>query len=105
MKFLLTNDDGYLAPGINALKKILEKYGEVYMVAPHTAKSGMSCAISFFNKLAIHNIDDHTWSVEGTPADCAMLVTKGNGSIFPVLKSSTDILPPNLEKQTYIHSE
>ena len=76
MRFLLTNDDGYLAPGINALKKILCKYGEVFVIAPHSAKSGMSCAISFFNNLVIHEIDDHTWSVEGTPADCVIVASQ-----------------------------
>lgn len=76
MKILLTNDDGYLAPGLTELKKILSKYGEVFVVAPHSWKSGMSCAISFFNRLVIHNIDDHTWSVEGTPADCVIVASQ-----------------------------
>lgn len=76
MKILLTNDDGFLAPGLLALKKILSKYGEVYTIAPHSAKSGMSCAISYFNNLVIHNIDDRTWSVEGTPADCVIVASQ-----------------------------
>ena len=75
MNILLTNDDGFLAPGINALKKILQKYGDVYVVAPHYWQSGKSVGISFFNNLAIHKIDDRTWSVEGTPADCVIVAT------------------------------
>ena len=75
MNILLTNDDGFLAPGINALKAILQKYGDVYVVAPHYWQSGKSVGISFFNNLAIHKIDDRTWSVEGTPADCVIVAT------------------------------
>ena len=73
MNTLLVNDDGYLAPGINAFKKILEKYGKVYVVAPHNWQSGKSVGITFFQNLPIHKIDDTTWSVEGTPADSCRL--------------------------------
>ena len=80
MNIVLTNDDGFLAPGLNSLKKILQKYGDVYVVAPHYYQSGKSCAITFFNNLAVHKIDDRTWSVEGTPADSiivASIILKG----------------------------
>ena len=73
MNILLVNDDGYLAPGLNAFKKILEKFGKVYVVAPHSWQSGKSVGISFFLNLPIHQIDDTTWSVEGTPADCVIV--------------------------------
>ena len=73
MNILLVNDDGYLAPGLNAFKKILEKYGKVYVVAPHNWQSGKSVGISFFLNLPIHQIDETTWSVEGTPADCVIV--------------------------------
>ena len=73
MNILLVNDDGYLAPGINAFKKILEKYGKVYVVAPHNWQSGKSVGITFFQNLPIHKIHDTTWSVEGTPADCVIV--------------------------------
>ena len=69
MNFLLVNDDGYLAPGLNSFKKFLEKYGKVYVVAPHSWQSGKSIGISFFLNLAVHQIDETTWSVEGTPAE------------------------------------
>ena len=75
MRILLTNDDGFLAPGITELKKILSKYGEVFVVAPHSWQSGKSCGITFFNNLVVHNIDDHTWTVEGTPADSVIIAS------------------------------
>ena len=75
MNILLTNDDGFFAPGLLALKKILEKYGDVYVIAPHYHQSGKSTGITFFNNLAIHKIDERTWSVEGTPADCIIVAS------------------------------
>lgn len=75
MNILLINDDGFLAPGINALKKILEKFGDVYVVAPHYHQSGKSIGITFFKNLPVHKIDDRTYSVEGTPADCVIVAS------------------------------
>lgn len=73
MNILLTNDDGFLAPGLLALKEILKKYGDVYVIAPHYHQSGKSVGITFFKNLVIHQIDERTWSVEGTPADCVIV--------------------------------
>ncbi len=75
MNILLVNDDGFLAPGIVSFRKMLEKYGNVYVVAPHAWQSGKSVGITFFNNLVIHNIDEKTWSVEGTPADCVIVAS------------------------------
>ena len=44
MRILLVNDDGYEASGLLALKEILQSYGEVYVVAPSTGKSGAGCS-------------------------------------------------------------
>lgn len=75
MRFLLTNDDGFFAPGLLAVKAFLEKYGEVYIVAPHVAQSGKSVSITYFNNLKVHRFDEHTYSVEGTPADCILMAS------------------------------
>ena len=75
MNILLTNDDGFLAPGLLALKDILKKYGDVYVIAPHYHQSGKSVGITFFKNLVIHQIDDRTWTVEGTPADCIIVAS------------------------------
>ena len=75
MNILLTNDDGFLAPGLLALKDILKKYGDVYVIAPHYHQSGKSVGITFFKNLVIHQIDDRTWTVEGTPADCVIVAS------------------------------
>lgn len=75
MNILLTNDDGYFAPGINAIKKALEKYGKVYVVAPHTAQSGKSVGLTSFLGLIYHKIDDYNYTVEGTPVDCMQIAS------------------------------
>ena len=46
MKILLTNDDGYFAPGIQALAKVLAKEHELVIVAPEEEHSGQSHAIT-----------------------------------------------------------
>ena len=70
MKILLTNDDGYDAPNIKNLFKALSKDHEVWIVAPANNCSGMSAAISFLKETKIKKIDDYTYAVDGTPADC-----------------------------------
>ena len=85
MNILLVNDDGFLAPGLNAFKKILEKYGKVYVIAPHYHQSGKSVGITYFNNLVVHQINDTTWSVEGTPADCVIIASM-------VLKDKIDLV-------------
>lgn len=76
MKILLTNDDGYKSKGLQALVRIMKKYGEVTVVAPKKHQSGMSMAISLGLKpLAFKDlgmIDGVRWMyLDGTPASCA----------------------------------
>lgn len=77
MKILLTNDDGYNAEGIQYLYQALKKYGDVYLVAPHTHMSGASVSRIFWTKVRVHKHDEKIYSVEGTPADCVSLALHG----------------------------
>ena len=77
MKFLLTNDDGYSAQGILLLRDKLLKYGEVTIVAPHKHMSGKASSITLGEWLKVDKIDDHTYSVHGTPTDCTTLALAG----------------------------
>ena len=90
MTFLLTNDDGFFAPGLLAVKKFLLKYGDVYVVAPHNAQSGKSVSITYFNNLKVHELDDHTYSVEGTPADCILIASMILKDKFDVVVSGSN---------------
>ena len=73
MKILLTNDDGYLAPGIRMLKEQLEKVGEVYIVAPTHGMSAKSVSLTIGKPLHIKEEEKNIYSVDGFPADCVAL--------------------------------
>lgn len=77
MRILLVNDDGILAPGIEALYSAICDLGHVDVVAPETAQSAMGHAITVLNPLTTHRVHVngvfHGWSVDGRPADCVKL--------------------------------
>ena len=50
---LITNDDGITAPGLRALIGIMNKIGEVVVVAPDSPQSGMGHAITVDNVSAL----------------------------------------------------
>ena len=75
---LVTNDDGITAPGIRKLVSILNKLGDVIVVAPDSPQSGMGHAITVNETL--HCREEHIdsgpqkeYSTSGTPADCVKL--------------------------------
>ena len=70
MKFLLTNDDGYNAPGILTLKRCLSKYGRVIIVAPEGPMSAQSTSLTVGKGMEIKYHGEDTYSFSGTPADC-----------------------------------
>lgn len=71
MRILITNDDGYQAKGIKILTKIMEKFGDVTVIAPKTHQSGMSMAVSLGFKQIAHKDLGNGWHyVDATPASC-----------------------------------
>lgn len=84
MRILLCNDDGYQAMGIQTLAATLRAAGhEITIVAPHEERSGQSHAMTFFRPVLVRKVDPHTYSVYGTPADCAFL------ALHDILKNTT----------------
>ncbi|MBN2697071.1 MAG: 5'/3'-nucleotidase SurE [Bacilli bacterium] len=77
MKILITNDDGYNSQGIRILREKMQKYGEVFLVAPHHHMSGASVSRIFWNEARVHEHGDHIYSVEGTPADAVSFALHG----------------------------
>ncbi|MCK5224714.1 5'/3'-nucleotidase SurE [Candidatus Calescamantes bacterium] len=70
MRILITNDDGYLAPGIQCLRKILLELGhEVALIAPHEDNSAISHSISLGKEILVKRHGDDIYSLTGTPAD------------------------------------
>lgn len=77
MRILIVNDDGILAPGIEALYRAVADLGDVHVVAPETTQSAMGHAITVRVPLLVHRVHVnnvfHGWSVAGKPADCVKL--------------------------------
>lgn len=80
MKILISNDDGYFAPGIKALAKALAKKHDVRIVAPMSERSGSGHSVSFFSGITYENKGDidgiPTYAVSGSPGDCVLFGVK-----------------------------
>ena len=75
---LVTNDDGISAPGIRTLISIMNKIGEVVVVAPDSPQSAMGHAITINSTLECSKVTfdkgpQKEYSCSGTPADCVKL--------------------------------
>ena len=77
MKILVSNDDGYLAPGLNILVDNLKKIASVVVVAPDKNKSGSSSSLSLNKGITVNKINPMLYSVEGTPTDCVHIALTG----------------------------
>lgn len=77
MNIVLTNDDGYDAPGLCAAFHALSAIGTVHVVAPTTERSACSHAITLRRPITVERIDHDLlgtlYAVDGTPADCVRL--------------------------------
>jgi len=77
MKILVSNDDGYLATGINVLADALDKVADVVVVAPDQNRSAASNSLTLSSPLRVTRIADRRFSVNGTPSDCVHLALTG----------------------------
>ena len=77
VRFLLSNDDGYSAPGLRCMARHLEKLGEVVVVAPDRNRSGASNSLTLDNPLRVRAEGADIFAVEGTPTDCVHLAITG----------------------------
>lgn len=77
MKILISNDDGYQAPGINALYEALRTVAEVEVVAPEQNNSAKSNALTLHAPLYVHTAANGFRYVNGTPADCVHIALTG----------------------------
>ncbi len=77
MKILVSNDDGYQAPGIIALYEALKDLGQVEVVAPEQNNSAKSNALTLNAPLYVHKASNGFRYVNGTPADCVHIALTG----------------------------
>ena len=73
MKFLLTNDDGIDAVGLEALVAAARPLGDPLVVAPAGPQSGVSHAVTWHEGVRIEPRGDGRYAIHGTPADCVRL--------------------------------
>jgi 5'-nucleotidase len=77
MRILLSNDDGYFAPGLHALAQALTPLGEVTVVAPERDRSGASNSLTLDRPLSVRRSHLGYYYVNGTPTDCVHLAVTG----------------------------
>src|ERR1700726_3298192 len=70
---LLTNDDGYEAPGLRALVAAFEGFATVSIVAPSREQSGAAQSLTLRQPIVCHSIAEREWAIDGTPADCVIV--------------------------------
>lgn len=80
---LLSNDDGVAAPNLNALREALDPHADVIVCAPELNQSATSHSLSLHRPLRLRRVDERTFGVDGTPADC----------VYVALYSGTRVLP------------
>ncbi|MBA2564106.1 MAG: 5'/3'-nucleotidase SurE [Gemmatimonadetes bacterium] len=75
---LATNDDGYLARGLQALVTALEPLGDVWVVAPDREQSATSHSLTLHHPLRVVTHGERRFHVDGSPTDCVLLAVHGD---------------------------
>ena len=83
MRILISNDDGYFAPGLACLAQHLATIGEVTVVAPERDRSGASNSLTLNRPLNLKRAASGFYYVDGTPTDCVHLAVTGMLEIQP----------------------
>ena len=77
LRILLSNDDGYFAPGLAALAQALSALGTVTVVAPERDRSGASNSLTLDRPLTVRKAANGFHYINGTPTDCVHLAVTG----------------------------
>jgi 5'/3'-nucleotidase len=77
MRILLSNDDGYFAPGLACLAEALASIAEVVVVAPERNRSGASNSLTLDRPLNLRRAQNGFHYVNGTPTDCVHMAVTG----------------------------
>ena len=83
MKILLSNDDGYFAPGLITLAAHLSKLAEITVVAPERNRSGASNSLTLDRPLSVKRANNGFFYVNGTPTDCVHIALTGLMDAMP----------------------
>ena len=85
MKILISNDDGYLAPGLLALAEAMAAIADVLVVAPDSNRSGSSNSLTLDRPLSLSLATNGFYFVNGTPSDCVHIALTGTLGFVPDL--------------------
>lgn len=77
MRILLSNDDGYSAPGLEVLARVLAPVADITVVAPERDRSGASNSLTLDRPLRLRRAANGFYFVDGTPTDCVHLAVTG----------------------------
>ena len=77
MRILISNDDGYFAPGLACLAEHLSKVADIVVVAPERDRSGASNSLTLDRPLKLSRAANGFHYVNGTPTDCVHLAVTG----------------------------
>ena len=83
MRILLSNDDGYFAPGLACLAEALSAIADIIVVAPERDRSGASNSLTLDRPLNLRKSSSGFFHVNGTPTDCVHLAVTGMLDIAP----------------------
>lgn len=100
MRILLSNDDGYFAPGLEALADALAGLGEIVVVAPEQNRSGASNSLTLDRPLFLKQASNGFYFVNGTPTDCVHLAVTGMLEYLPDIIVSGINLGANMGDDT-----
>lgn len=81
--FLLANDDGFRASGLNALRAALLPHADVVVCAPDSEQSASSHSLSLHRPLRLTEHGNGVFSIDGTPADCVYTAFFAGARILP----------------------
>lgn len=85
MKILISNDDGYLAPGLIALAEALAPIADIVVVAPDSNRSGSSNSLTLDRPLSVYQAANGFYFINGTPSDCVHIALTGIMTVRPDL--------------------
>ena len=85
MKILISNDDGYLAPGLVALADAMAAIADILVVAPDGNRSGSSNSLTLDRPLSVQRAANGFYFVNGTPSDCVHIALTGMLDFSPDL--------------------
>ncbi|MGB0128564.1 MAG: 5'/3'-nucleotidase SurE [Rhodocyclaceae bacterium] len=100
MRILVSNDDGYFAPGIGLLAETLSQVGQVTVVAPERDRSGSSNSLTLDRPLLLRTAANGFHFVNGTPTDCVHLAVTGMLEPLPDMVVSGINLGANMGDDT-----